>query len=102
MGEARAAVQPMEGRGAYNRNSRVQATGMLAAVALLEEAARAASLAASPETIVVADYGASGAGTRSSRRRRASGPEGARRRGARNQRGSRRSARQRFSALFGP
>jgi hypothetical protein len=49
----------MEGHGAYNRNSGVQAAGVLPAVALLEEAARTVSLAAPPETIVIADYGAS-------------------------------------------
>ena len=59
MGQSPEAVRPMEGQGAYNRNSGVQATGNLPAVALFEEAARAASLAASPETIVIADYGAS-------------------------------------------
>jgi SAM dependent carboxyl methyltransferase len=50
---------PMEGKGAYNRSSRVQAAGLLPAVALLEEAARAVPLAAAPEAIVIADYGAS-------------------------------------------
>ena len=59
MDEAPAAVQPMEGHGAYNRNSRVQAVGITPAIALLEEAARMVSLAAPPQTIVVADYGAS-------------------------------------------
>ena len=49
----------MEGDGAYNRSSRVQAAGILPAVALLEEAARAVPVAPIPETIVVADYGAS-------------------------------------------
>jgi hypothetical protein len=49
----------MEGDGAYNRSSRVQAAGNLPAIARLEEAARTVSLAAAPETIVVADYGAS-------------------------------------------
>lgn len=51
------AVQPMEGHGAYNRSSRVQAAGLLPAVALFEQAAR--DVALSPETIVIADYGAS-------------------------------------------
>lgn len=49
---------PMEGKGAYNRKSRVQAAGLLPAVALLEEAAKAVPLAA-PDAIVIADYGAS-------------------------------------------
>ncbi|RBP18361.1 S-adenosylmethionine-dependent carboxyl methyltransferase [Roseiarcus fermentans] len=56
MGETPAAVQPMEGHGAYNRGSRLQAAGLVPAIALFEEAARAASLA---ETIVIVDYGAS-------------------------------------------
>lgn len=50
---------PMEGKGAYNRSSRVQAAGLLPAVALLEEATSAVPLAAAPEAIVIADYGAS-------------------------------------------
>lgn len=50
---------PMEGHGAYNRSSRVQAAGSSPAVALLEEAARQVSLAASPEPIVIVDYGSS-------------------------------------------
>jgi hypothetical protein len=49
----------MEGGGAYNRSSRVQATGLLPAVAMLEAAARHAALEPSPRTIVIADYGAS-------------------------------------------
>lgn len=50
---------PMEGHGAYNRSSRVQAAGSSPAVLLLEEAARQVSLAASLEPIVIADYGSS-------------------------------------------
>jgi len=50
---------PMEGRGAYNRSSRVQAAGLLPAVSLLEEAAKAVALASAPEPIVIADYGSS-------------------------------------------
>jgi hypothetical protein len=50
---------PMEGRGAYNRSSKVQAAGLLPAVALLEEAAGTVPLAAAPEAIVIADYGSS-------------------------------------------
>lgn len=48
---------PMEGAGAYNRNSRVQAAGLLPAVALLESAAEEIPLDASP--LAIADYGAS-------------------------------------------
>lgn len=48
---------PMEGAGAYNRNSRVQAAGLLPAIDLLEAAAERIPLAGSPTTI--ADYGAS-------------------------------------------
>jgi hypothetical protein len=50
---------PMEGHGAYNRSSRVQAAGSSPAVPLLEKAAQQVSLAASPEPIVIADYGSS-------------------------------------------
>src|SRR5271165_1092804 len=50
---------PMEGHGAYNRSSRVQATGSSAAVPSLEKAARQVDLAAPPEPIVIADYGSS-------------------------------------------
>ncbi len=50
---------PMEGRGFYNRSSRVQAAGFSPAVPLLEQAARAAPLARAPEPITIADYGAS-------------------------------------------
>ncbi len=49
----------MEGHGAYNRNSRVQAAGLSSAIPLLGEAASAASLAPAPEPIVIADYGSS-------------------------------------------
>jgi hypothetical protein len=49
----------MEGHGAYNRSSRVQAAGLLPAVDLLERAARSAALPPPPHTIVVADYGSS-------------------------------------------
>lgn len=50
---------PMEGHGAYNRRSRVQAAGLLPAVALIERAARAVTLTAPPQPVVIADYGAS-------------------------------------------
>ena len=49
----------MEGRGAYNRSSSVQAAGSLPAVALLERAAHAAALPPSPQPVVIADYGSS-------------------------------------------
>src|SRR5215831_14268575 len=50
---------PMEKGGAYNRSSRVQASGLLPAVSLLEEAARVVPLPAPPQVPVIADYGAS-------------------------------------------
>src|SRR5262249_52206101 len=50
---------PMEKGGAYNRGSRVQASGLLPAVSLLEEAARVVPLPAAPQVPVIADYGAS-------------------------------------------
>ena len=50
---------PMEGRGVYNRSSRVQAAGLSPAVPLLERAASTVSLSNAPETIVIADYGSS-------------------------------------------
>jgi len=50
---------PMEGKGAYNRSSRVQAAGLLPAVTLLEQAARRVPLSAPPQAIFIADYGAS-------------------------------------------
>jgi hypothetical protein len=49
----------MEAGGAYNRSSRVQAGGMLPAIALLEEAARLVPLPPPPQLPIVADYGAS-------------------------------------------
>ncbi len=50
---------PMEGHGAYNRMSGVQAAGLSPALPLLKQAARAAALPAAPEPVVIADYGAS-------------------------------------------
>jgi hypothetical protein len=50
---------PMEGHGAYNRSSEVQAAGSTWAVPLLEKAARQVSLTAAPEPVVIADYGSS-------------------------------------------
>ncbi|MGB9474083.1 MAG: hypothetical protein WCE87_03325 [Candidatus Udaeobacter sp.] len=50
---------PMEGKGAYNRSSSVQAAGSLPAMALLERAAHTTALPPSPEPVVVVDYGSS-------------------------------------------
>jgi hypothetical protein len=50
---------PMEGKGAYNRSSSVQAVGSLPAVALLERAASAVTVPSPPELVVIADYGSS-------------------------------------------
>ena len=49
----------MEGKGAYNRSSSVQAVGSLPAVALLERAARGVALPSPPEPLFIADYGSS-------------------------------------------
>ncbi|HTU54633.1 MAG TPA: hypothetical protein VMF62_11745 [Acetobacteraceae bacterium] len=51
--------EPMEGHGAYNRSSGVQAAGLSPALPLFERAARVVPLAQGPEPIVIADYGAS-------------------------------------------
>jgi hypothetical protein len=50
---------PMEGHGAYNRSSCVQAAGSAPAVPLLECAAETLLLANAPDPIVIADYGSS-------------------------------------------
>ena len=50
---------PMEGHGAYNRSSRVQAAGSAPAVRLLEQAAGQVSLPTAHEALVIADYGSS-------------------------------------------
>jgi hypothetical protein len=50
---------PMEGKGAYNRSSFVQAVGSLSAVTLLGRAACAVALPQSPEPVIIADYGSS-------------------------------------------
>jgi hypothetical protein len=50
---------PMEGHGAYNRSSSVQAAGLSPALPLLEHAADVVALAGAPEPIVIADYGSS-------------------------------------------
>lgn len=49
----------MEGKGAYNRSSSVQAVGSLPAVALLERAARGVGLPSQAEPVFIADYGSS-------------------------------------------
>jgi hypothetical protein len=49
----------MEGHGAYNRSSRVQAAGSSPAVPLLEKAAQEVLLPPASEQIVIADYGSS-------------------------------------------
>ena len=48
------APSPMEGHGAYNRSSHVQAAGLAAAIPLLRLAAETAPLAPAPEPIVIA------------------------------------------------
>jgi len=53
------APAPMEGHGAYNRGSRVQAAGIAAAIPLFEEAATKVALADGSAPIVIADYGTS-------------------------------------------
>ena len=50
---------PMEGHGAYNRSSRVQAAGITAALPLLEQAARTVPIESSGHAVVLADYGSS-------------------------------------------
>jgi len=49
----------MEGHGAYNRSSRVQAAGSSPAVALLDKAARQVPLTTASEPVVIVDYGSS-------------------------------------------
>ncbi len=57
--DTQATPAPMEGHGAYNRNSRVQAAGLSSAIPMLGEAASEVALAPGPEPIVIADYGSS-------------------------------------------
>jgi hypothetical protein len=47
---------PMEGGGAYNRSSRIQAAGLSPAVPLVQRAASLVSLSNASEAIVIADY----------------------------------------------
>jgi len=49
----------MEGKGAYNRNARVQVNGAALATPLLEKAAQKVALDLGPQPLVVADYGSS-------------------------------------------
>jgi hypothetical protein len=49
----------MEGGGAYNRSSRVQAAGLAPAIALFEEAAALVPLARERQALSIADYGCS-------------------------------------------
>jgi hypothetical protein len=49
----------MEGHGAYNRSSRVQAAGSSSAIALLDKAARQVPLVTAPAPVVIVDYGSS-------------------------------------------
>jgi hypothetical protein len=51
--------QPMEGHGAYNSSSRVQATGLLPAIDLLKQATETAAIASAPQPVIIADYGCS-------------------------------------------
>jgi len=57
--ESGAAPAPMEGHGAYNRSSAVQAAGLSPALPLFAGAADIVPLAPPPEPIVIADYGCS-------------------------------------------
>ncbi|MES2221982.1 MAG: SAM-dependent methyltransferase [Acidobacteriota bacterium] len=49
----------MEGCGAYNRSSRVQAAGLSPALPMLQRAAQTAALPADTQPVVLADYGSS-------------------------------------------
>ena len=49
----------MEGRGAYNANSVIQASGGALALPMLEEAAQSVPIAGQDRAIVIADYGSS-------------------------------------------
>ena len=49
----------MEGHGAYNRSSRVQAAGLSPAVPLFQQAARTVALPSAPQPVIIADYGSS-------------------------------------------
>lgn len=59
MSEAAISPAPMEGEGAYNRSSYVQAAGLSPAVPFLEQAAALVDLPRFPDAVVVADYGSS-------------------------------------------
>src|ERR1700688_550480 len=49
----------MEGQGAYNRNARLQTSGVAKALPLLERAAQKVVLGTGTEPVVLADYGCS-------------------------------------------
>lgn len=61
MEDASTFVKPvvMEGHGAYNRHSQVQASGSSPAVPLLERAAASVAIPPLPQVLVIADYGSS-------------------------------------------
>ena len=50
-------VSAMEGKGAYNRNAAIPASGGAFAISLLEKAAQQISLNSDDRPIVIADYG---------------------------------------------
>ena len=52
-------VSAMEGKGAYNRNAAIPASGGAFAIPLLEKAAQQISLNSDDRPIVIADYGSS-------------------------------------------
>jgi hypothetical protein len=52
-------VSAMEGKGAYNRNAAIPASGGAFAIPLLEKAAQQISLSSDARPIVIADYGSS-------------------------------------------
>jgi SAM dependent carboxyl methyltransferase len=58
-GTPRVHVSAMEGKGAYNRNAAIPASGGALAIPLLEKAAQQISLETGDRPIVVADYGSS-------------------------------------------
>jgi hypothetical protein len=58
-------VSAMEGKGAYNRNAAIPASGGAFAIPLLEKAAQQISLNSDDRPIVIADYGSSQEKTRS-------------------------------------
>ena len=57
--ESRPSHGVMEGGGSYNKNARIQASGIPLALALFEDAARSVVAGRAEDPIVVADYGSS-------------------------------------------